>query len=257
MTKTPPQPKHENVPVALCQPHQANRHIRDDDVLELADSIRAVGLINPIHVRATADGFEIITGERRWRAARIAGLELISAFVHEGCDDVTVDTLRVVENDQRQEPTALDTARELRRIKNMYGLTHDGVAQQTGIQVDRVKKYLALFSASDSLLEAFEKYRLAPKTALLLTRFEKDQGEAKARTVIRKFVAGEITTRDIELLRKRKPQTKADNPPTSPWKRIEARANTLLDRDLETAKGPISRLYKRLQQKLKTEQEAA
>jgi ParB family chromosome partitioning protein len=254
----PAKPKHQNIPVALCRPHQANRNVRDEDLTELADSIRAVGIINPIHVRVSGDGFEIIAGERRWRASRLAGLELISAFVHETCQDITADTLRVVENDQRCDPTALDTARELRRIKNLYGLTHDGVAQQTGIAVNRVKKYLALFAASDSLLEAFDKHRLPPTAALLLARFEKEHGEAKTRTVLRKFVAGEMTTRDLELLRKRKGAAPTENKaPPSPWKRLEARATNLIDEDPDAAKGPLQRLHKRLQQKLKNDQDAA
>lgn len=190
------------VPVEQCDPHDANRKTNESDITELADSIRAIGLITPIAVRKQDDRYQIIAGERRWRAHKLLGLETIQALVYESCDDLTVDTVRLVENEQRVEATALQTARELRRLKNLYGLTHKQVSARTGIPIDRVKRYLAIFNASDLVLDAIEKNQLNAKTAIALMRFEKSMGETQTRQTIKKLTRGEITSGDLDRARK-------------------------------------------------------
>ena len=239
------EPVLSRIQVGACHPHQANRTIREAEIGELADSIRAVGLLNPILVKEADEGYQIIAGERRWRAHQAIGAEEISAFVYGECDEVTVDALRVVENEQRSEPTAMDTARELRRIKNIHGLSHEGVAAKTGIPVNRVKRYLAIFQASDSLLDAIEQHGLPTKTALALTRYEKEHGEAKLRRVLREVVSGQITTRDVESLRKKSTTKKSpEESPARAWQRLERRVLELIRKNpAETAAG-VARLAK-------------
>ena len=83
--------------VDQCHPHEANRATNAVDIAELADSIRAVGLISPIRVKKLGQGYQIIVGERCWRAHQRLGYKSISAFVYNSCEDAAIDTLRLVE----------------------------------------------------------------------------------------------------------------------------------------------------------------
>jgi len=241
----PSAPTLAHIPVKGCVPHEANRTISDADVTEMADSIRTVGLLSPISVRKLGDSFEIISGETRWRAHKRIGTETIAAFVYDKCDDVTVDTLRIVENEQRVPVTALQTARELRRLKNLHGLTHEAVAKRTSIPIDRVKRYLAIFNASDDVLDAIGKHNLSMKTALSLVRYERALGEAKARKVVRQVAAGELTSRDLDTLRKRgsgKKASAAGQDTADPWSKVEVTLRRFLSDDPDRGRALLERL---------------
>lgn len=248
------------IPTSQCQPHEANRKTSSADIAELADSIRAVGLIYPIKVRKTGEHFEIIVGERRWRAHKAIGAKTVAAFVYEDCDDLTVDTLRLVENQQRVESTALQTARELRRLKNLHGLTYEGVAERSGIPLDRVKRYLSIFNASDDVLDAIERHNLNSRTAVALVRYERALGERKTRSVVKRVASGELTSRGLDALRKRangsgvkaKPSNQPDAKLSSPkassnsdrWARAEALLEILLKEDSDRLRKLIGPLVK-------------
>lgn len=99
---------------------------------ELAESIRLHGVLQPLLVRRLADGYELIAGERRWRAARIAGLNTVPAVVRgeAGSDEQLV--LGLIENLQRTDLDPIEEARGLRRLIEEFGLTHEDVAQKLG-----------------------------------------------------------------------------------------------------------------------------
>ena len=99
---------------------------------ELAESIRLHGVLQPLLVRKLADGFELIAGERRWRAARLAGLDAVPAVVRSdaGSDEQLV--LGLIENLQRTDLDPIEEARGLRRLIEEFGLTHEEVAQRLG-----------------------------------------------------------------------------------------------------------------------------
>ena len=99
---------------------------------ELAESIRLHGVLQPLLVRRLADGYELIAGERRWRAARIAGLQTVPAVVRgeAGSDEQLV--LGLIENLQRTDLDPIEEARGLRRLIEEFGLTHEDVAQKLG-----------------------------------------------------------------------------------------------------------------------------
>jgi ParB family transcriptional regulator, chromosome partitioning protein len=99
---------------------------------ELAESIRLHGVLQPLLVRKLADGFELIAGERRWRAARLAGLDAVPAVVRTdaGSDEQLV--LGLIENLQRTDLDPIEEARGLRKLIEEFGLTHEDVAQRLG-----------------------------------------------------------------------------------------------------------------------------
>ena len=98
---------------------------------ELAASIRAQGVIEPIVVRAVGDRYELIAGERRWRATQLAGLPEIPALVRD-VDDRAVVAIALIENIQREELTPLEEAQALKRLIDEFDLTHQQVADAVG-----------------------------------------------------------------------------------------------------------------------------
>jgi ParB family transcriptional regulator, chromosome partitioning protein len=138
-----------------CQPRQP---IAEDSLVELADSIRAQGVLQPIIARPIAvkpaDGsactHEIVAGERRWRAAIVAGLATIPAVVRE-LDDRGALAVALVENLQRQDLNVIEVARALARLTEEFGLTHAEAAQITGRSRAAVSNALRLLELRDEV----------------------------------------------------------------------------------------------------------
>jgi ParB family chromosome partitioning protein len=187
-------------------PDPSNRSIKDDeDLRALVDSIRVLGILSPLHVRARADeSYDLIDGERRWRAATLAGLSKVPCEVWpEGIDPKSVLVAGIVLNEQRKAHSCIHVARRLREIKNTYGLTAEGLSAQVGIPLDRVKTYSALFGASDFLLSFFEESDVPLKVAAELMRFEKSSNEAQARKLVERYRHSPLGREEIVALRKR------------------------------------------------------
>ena len=121
---------------------------------ELAESIRQHGLLQPLLVRRHLDGYELIAGERRWRAARLAGLSTVPAVVRTetGSDQQLV--LGLIENLQRADLDPIEEARGLQRLTEEFGLTHDEVARRIGKHRVSVTQSLRLLSACPALQSA-------------------------------------------------------------------------------------------------------
>ena len=121
---------------------------------ELAESIRLHGVLQPLLVRRLADGYELIAGERRWRAARLAGLDHVPAVVRgDGGDDQQL-VLGLIENLQRMDLDPIEEARGLRRLIEEFGLTHDEVAQRLGKHRVSVTQALRLLGGCPAVQSA-------------------------------------------------------------------------------------------------------
>ncbi len=121
------------VPVEAISPnpHQPRVHFDEESLGDLAASIREVGVLQPVLIRPAGDGYQLIAGERRWRAAQRAGLTAIPAIVRES-DDLSVVEQALIENLHRQDLTALEEAAAYQQLIEDFGLTHDGVARRVG-----------------------------------------------------------------------------------------------------------------------------
>jgi len=121
---------------------------------ELAESIRLHGVLQPLLVRRLADGYELIAGERRWRAARLAGLDTVPAVVRSdaGSDEQLV--LGLIENLQRTDLDPIEEARGLRKLIEEFGLTHDDVAQRLGKHRVSVTQSLRLLGGCGAVQSA-------------------------------------------------------------------------------------------------------
>ncbi len=137
----------EEISVALISPNpkQPRTDFDEDTLEELADSIKTLGLIQPITVKQEGDRYVIISGERRWRASKLAGLESVPVFIREA-DDQTLHEMALVENLQREDLNAMEIAISLNRLMEECNVTQDTVATRVGKKRSTVANYLRLLS---------------------------------------------------------------------------------------------------------------
>jgi ParB family chromosome partitioning protein len=194
------------VPVSAIVPDSSNRTVTEDDDFELlCDSIRVQGVLAPVHVWRQPDGnYQLIDGERRWRAATKIGLGEIP------CDVWPAETDRrrmvvagVVLNEHRKAHGSLHVALRLRDLKNESGLTHEGLAEQTGLPIDRVKTYFSLILASDHMQTFIDQHEIPLKVAAELVRYERATNPARARKLTERYKESPLTAQQIIALRKR------------------------------------------------------
>ena len=157
-----------NLPVDLLQrgKYQPRVDMRQESLSELADSIKAQGLVQPILVRPLprhspqeSQRYEIIAGERRWRAAQMAGLADIPAVIREVPDEAAV-AIALIENIQRENLNPLEEARALHRLIEEFGLTHQSAAEAVGRSRAAVSNLLRLMDLADEVKELLETRRL-------------------------------------------------------------------------------------------------
>ena len=148
------------LPIDLIQrgKYQPRLTIRPEALQELANSIRAQGIVQPIVVRPLGDSgrYELIAGERRWRAAQLVGLQELPAIV-KSVPDRTAMSIALIENIQREQLNPLEEAQALQRLLNEFGMTHQEVAEAIGrsrATVSNLLRLLELGTETRSLLEA-------------------------------------------------------------------------------------------------------
>jgi ParB family transcriptional regulator, chromosome partitioning protein len=193
------------VAVATIDPDANNRAIdeHDEAFSTLVDSVRVLGVLDPIQVRTHGDRYQLIDGERRWRAAHAVGLAEIPCYVWPASAAARETIVAgVVLNEQRQAHRCIHVARRLRELKNTNGLTGEQLAGMTGLTVDRVKTYLCLFNGSEFLLDFFARHDVPLAIAAELIRYEKATNEARARAVALKHLETPLTREDLVRLRK-------------------------------------------------------
>ena len=141
-------------------PHQPRNHFDEADTAELAASIEQHGVLQPIVVRTTADGgYELIAGERRLRAARLAGLTHIPAVVRESADGQQLE-LALVENLQRQDLNAIEEAAAYRELIDRFELSHEEVARRVGKSRVAISNSLRLLDLTPETREAIADGRI-------------------------------------------------------------------------------------------------
>ena len=124
-------------------PHQPRTHFDDEALQELAASIKATGVLQPVLVRSHADGFQLVAGERRLRAAQLAGLDRIPAIIRE-VDDREMMELALIENVQREDLNPIDEAKGYKALVSTVGLTHDELSERVGKQRSSISNALRL-----------------------------------------------------------------------------------------------------------------
>lgn len=131
--------------------YQPRKDFNPEELAELCQSVKSNGIIQPILVTPFNDGFEIVAGERRWRAATQAGLQTIPAVVKHYSDNA-IAAITLVENLQRKDLNIVEEAEGLTRLKMEFELTHEEIAEQTGRSRPYVTNMLRLLNLDGSVL---------------------------------------------------------------------------------------------------------
>jgi len=191
---------------------QPRRHFDEDKLRELADSIAAQGVVQPVVVRPAREGgrYELIAGERRWRAAQLAGLAEIPAVIRE-VDDQSAMAMGLIENIQRDDLNPLEEAQALHRLLEEFELTHQQIAQAVGKSRTTVTNLMRLLELNPDVKAFVERGELEMGHARALLALE---GELQSRAA-EKVVKKGLSVRETEALVRRykehggEPQKKA------------------------------------------------
>lgn len=179
----------------LIPAQRMNRVYDDYELKRLADSVAANGLVEPISVRKTAAGYELIAGGRRLLAARLAGLRRIPCALHR-IDDVTADFYAVVENLQRRAPDFFEEAADIQTLLERYGLTQTEAAVRLGIAQSTLAARLRLMSLAPELRRRITAAGLTERHARALLRVP----SAKRAETLDQILAEGLTLRQTEEL---------------------------------------------------------
>lgn len=191
----------ELLSVDIIQPgkYQPRRDTNPDALEDLANSIRVQGIIQPIIVRHLLGGrFEIVAGERRWRAAQLAGLTEIPAIVRDLPDEAAV-AIALIENIQRENLNSIEEAMALQRLLNEFGMTHNQVAEAVGKSRTSVTNLLRLLTLSDDVKILLERGDIEMGHARALLALNHDTQVDAAQMIINKS----LSVRETEELVRR------------------------------------------------------
>lgn len=189
--------------------YQPRVDMHNESLEDLADSIRAQGVVQPILVRPVgAGGYEIIAGERRWRAAQLAGLSEVPVVVKD-VDDQSVMAMALIENIQRDDLNPLEEATALHRLLNEFELTHQQVAQAVGKSRTTVTNLIRLLDLNAEVKQMVEDGSLEMGHARALLALEDGVQVDAAKQVARKG----LSVRETEALVRRFSQPKVSEPP--------------------------------------------
>ncbi len=214
-----------DIPVDLIRrgKYQPRRDIDSEALQELADSIIAQGVMQPIVVRSvSADHFEIIAGERRWRATQLAGLDSIPALVKEVPDEAAV-AMALIENIQRENLNPIEEAMALQRLQDEFELTQQEVANAVGKSRTTVTNLLRLMSLRDDVRTLLERGDLEMGHARALLGLPNEDQSAAARAVVGKG----LSVRQTEALVRKWVADK--NAPPKAEKKVDPNIRSLQD----------------------------
>jgi ParB family transcriptional regulator, chromosome partitioning protein len=172
---------------------------RDEKIEELAASIRANGIVQPLVARKLRGRYQIIAGERRWRAAQRAGLQKVPVVVREIPDDRVLE-LSLIENIQREELNPIEEANAYRRLIDGLGITQEEVARRVGRERSSVTNYLRLLKLPDEIQRWVEEDRISMGHARSLLALDSPEEQ---RAVATQVIAGGLSVRETERLVKR------------------------------------------------------
>jgi ParB family chromosome partitioning protein len=175
-------------------PFQPRRHFDEQALEELAQSIRMDGVIQPLLVRRQGDRFEIIAGERRWRASRLAGLEMVPVYVQETPDDRMLE-VALIENIQREDLNPMETATAFHRLNDELSLTHEEIAQRTGKDRATVSNFIRLLQLPDEVQAMISEKKISPGHARPLLRLTNASAILE---VANRIIENEWSVRQVE-----------------------------------------------------------
>jgi len=191
----PPEGEQRLVPVAELRPGRLNprKDFRDDELAELAESIRSKGLVQPIIVRPAAGGYEIVAGERRWRAAQKAGLHTVPVIARDLSDKEVLE-LAIIENVQRADLNAIEEATGYRDLVERFDYSQEQLSEIIGKSRSHVANTLRLLKLPESVQVMVQQGQLTAGHARALV------GRGDAEALARRILDEGLNVREIEAL---------------------------------------------------------
>ena len=181
-------------------PYQPRTRFREEALAELTRSIQASGIIQPLVVRPIGNRFQLIAGERRWRAAQRAGLTRVSAIVRQVPDELAVE-MTLVENIQREDLNAIEAARAFERLLDEFQLTQEAVAERTGKDRATVANAIRLLKLEPTIQDWIEEGKLTAGHGRALLAVPDSQLRMR---YAQRAARGGLTVRQIERLASRR-----------------------------------------------------
>lgn len=201
----------QKIPVDQLRPNRSQPRQVFDGLEELVASIERVGVLEPLLVRRSETGYEIISGERRYRASRTAGLTEVPCIVMD-VDDQHALEIALIENLQRQDLSPFEEAEGLQALIDQYGFTHDEVAERVSKSRTSVTESLRLTDMPDHVRAILQEGNVRSKSVILeLTRVESME---EMETLAHRVVEEGLTRDDMRRLR-RDPQAEEPEPPAT------------------------------------------
>ncbi len=195
----------EQIPVdkILPNPNQPRKHFEDSAITELAESIKSFGVIQPIQVRKISEEFyELVSGERRLRASKVAGEETIPAIIVEMSDQDSA-LIAIMENVQREDLTYFEEAESYRQLMEYYNLTQDRIAELLGKSQSFVANKIRLLKLDPSIIETLTENNLTERHARALLRIpDTELQEEVLKQVVKKDMTVKKTEELVEKIRK-------------------------------------------------------
>jgi ParB family transcriptional regulator, chromosome partitioning protein len=181
-------------------PYQPRTRFREEALDELARSIQASGIIQPIVVRPVGKRYQLIAGERRWRAAQRAGLNNVSAIVRQVPDELALE-MTLVENIQREDLNAMEQARAFERLMDEFNATQEAVAERTGKDRATVANAIRLLKLEPTIQDWIEEGKLTAGHGRALLAVQDTQMRMR---YAQRAARGGLTVRQIERLAARR-----------------------------------------------------
>lgn len=191
-------------------PTQPRKFFEETALTELSDSIKEKGVIEPLIVRRAAGGYELIAGERRWRASRMAGLKEVPVVVVEASDEESLE-LAIIENIQRRDLNAIEEADSYRSLMG-FGLSQDEVAKKVGKDRATVANYIRLLKLPHEVREEIVKGSISMGHARALLSIE---GHSQQAELCRQIITKGLSVREAEALASGQKKEKAVKPRAS------------------------------------------
>ena len=224
----------------LVQPNlnQPRKNFDDEKIEELSESISKYGILQPLIVKQNGPLYEIIAGERRWRAAKLAGLEMVPVQIKK-YDEKTTREVALVENIQRENLNAVEEALAYQSLIEEYGLSQEEVAQRVSKNRTTITNALRILKLNQTVLEMIKDGKLSQGHARALLSIEDEELREK---IAKRVIEENLSVREIEQIAKMEKLQKIKKEKTSLSETEETRQLRIIIKDLE----------KKLKQKLNT-----
>jgi len=190
-------------------PYQPRRNFDEEKLKELANTIKEKGILEPLLVRKSPTGYELISGERRLRAAKIAGLKKVPCLIRTITDDESLE-LALIENLQREDLNPVEEARAYKVLKEKFGMTQEEIAAKVGKDRATVANTMRLLKLPEEVLNGLAEGKISEGHAKILLSL---QNEKEIINYYRKTLKNSLSVRNLEkLIFKKPPEVKREDP---------------------------------------------